>query len=174
MSDTEQKTPNKTSASGASSFEGKKIAYLLIPCEDGGRVDTKIAVSYYYHISNMFLIYLQNVPIPAGRSVVSCKKLLWRLNQKHKDEIEKIKAGAAFGSGEADASEKKTPKTATSRKRKDKADAEGGDAEAGAEGTPTKKKAGCRKKQGDAEVKDEEMSVKEEVKEENVEDDMEV
>jgi hypothetical protein len=65
MSDTEQRTPNKTGASGAAWSDAEKvsiststnvttstsslplqIAYLIVLCENGGKVDAKIAVSH--------------------------------------------------------------------------------------------------------------------------------
>lgn len=45
MSDVEQKTPNKTGASGAAWTESEKIAYLIVLCENEGKVEAKIAVS---------------------------------------------------------------------------------------------------------------------------------
>ncbi len=95
----------------------------------------------------------QDAPVPAGRSVVSCRKLLVRLKAKHKDDIEKIKAGqslgttteAAGGDGES------TP----GRKRKDKADSASNDNE-DSEASPKKKRAGRPKKPSNT-VKEEEI-----------------
>ncbi|KAH8727775.1 hypothetical protein GQ44DRAFT_647978, partial [Phaeosphaeriaceae sp. PMI808] len=69
------KIAKMTSASGAPWSLGEKIAYLIILCENGGRIDSKIA----------------NAPIPAGRSPTSCKKLLQRLKETYKDDVNKIK-----------------------------------------------------------------------------------
>ncbi|KAH3990715.1 hypothetical protein HBH98_148150 [Parastagonospora nodorum] len=157
MSDTEQKTPNKTGASGAAWSDAEKIAYLIVLCENEGKAEAKIA----------------NAPIPVGRSIVSCKKLLWRLKEKHKDDIEKIKAGQALttapdasASGGAAASEK--PKTP--RKRKSKVDTEGGDAD-----ESPKKKATPRKKKGEASpVKQEVIDDKDDLKDDKFEDGVEV
>ncbi|KAF1848332.1 uncharacterized protein K460DRAFT_364301 [Cucurbitaria berberidis CBS 394.84] len=145
MSDVEQKTPNKTGASGATWSDAEKIAYLIVLCENEGKVDGKIAAA----------------PIPVGRSIVSCKKLLWRLKEKHKDDIEKIKNHqpvnvAASASGEATATPEKSK---TPRKRKTKAEGDSAD-NGDADGSP-KKKAGGRKKKAD--VVKEEMDEDEEM-----------
>jgi hypothetical protein len=72
MSDTEQKTPNKTGASGAAWSDNEKvsrsrcsytaismaqhqaqyiqIAYLIVLCENEGKIDAKISVS---HLSSL-------------------------------------------------------------------------------------------------------------------------
>ncbi|KAF1832402.1 hypothetical protein BDW02DRAFT_590434 [Decorospora gaudefroyi] len=149
MSDTEQKTPNKTGASGAAWSEAEKIAYLIVLCENEGKVEAKIS----------------GAPIPAGRSIVSCKKLLWRLKEKHKDDIEKIKNGQPLGAAPAagDGEAAATPtKVKTPRKRKTKAEmAAEGDANADAEGSP-KKKPTPRKKKADV-VKEEKVKVEDDV-----------
>ncbi|KAF2031896.1 hypothetical protein EK21DRAFT_37690, partial [Setomelanomma holmii] len=124
MSDNEQRTPNKTGASGAAWGDAEKIAYLIVLCENEGKIESKIA----------------GAPIPAGRSIVSCKKLLWRLKVKHKDDIEKIKAGQALTATPASSDGDAKPKTP--RKRKSKVE----DGNEDDEGSP-KKKAGGRKKQ---------------------------
>lgn len=102
----------------------------------------------------------QNAPIPAGRSVISCKRLLCRLKEKHKEDIEKIKNGETINAAPGTANETTaTPeKSKSPRKRKTKAV---GDGEAGgdAKGSP-KKKTGGRKKKAD------------DVKEESVEDEV--
>ncbi|KAF1939600.1 hypothetical protein EJ02DRAFT_456804 [Clathrospora elynae] len=143
MSDVEQKTPNKTGASGAAWSDSEKIAYLIVLCENEGKIEGKIA----------------GAPIPDGRSIVSCKKLLWRLKEKHKDDINNIKNGQPLGpapTGEQGETTTPVKPKAAPRKRKTKAETEAtnGDVE---EGSP-KKKAGGHKKQVDV------------VKEENVED----
>ena len=56
MSDTELKTPNKTGASGAAWSDAEKIAYLIVLCENEGKVEAKIAVrcphpTHYLHHS---------------------------------------------------------------------------------------------------------------------------
>ncbi|KAF2134650.1 hypothetical protein P153DRAFT_427311 [Dothidotthia symphoricarpi CBS 119687] len=160
MSDTNKTPPpapvlaNKTGASGAAWSDAEKIAYLIVLCENEGKVEAKIA----------------QAPIPAGRSVVSCKKLLWRLKEKHKDDIEKIKAGlplvgdaaaAAPTTEEGEVTKKKgaTPRkkqSATQKKRK--SGAEGQDGDEDGEGSPKKK--AVRKKKGEKE----EVKVEEEVK----------
>lgn len=103
--------------------------------------------------------------MPHGRSLISCKKLLIRLKEKHKDDIQKIRNGQPLvtaADGEATATPEK-PKTP--RKRKSKA--AGGEADANddaaAEGSPKKKAATPTKRKGAA--------AKESVKEEMVEDD---
>jgi hypothetical protein len=95
------------------------------------------------------------------------------LKEKHKDDMEKIKAGQALtaapansAGGDAAASEK--PKTP--RKRKSKVDTEGSDAN-----ESPKKKATPRKKKGEATtVKQEVTETKDEIMDEEVEDGMEV
>ncbi|CAG5185109.1 uncharacterized protein ALTATR162_LOCUS11224 [Alternaria atra] len=150
MSDAEQKTPNMTGASGAAWSEAEKIAYLIVLCENEGRIDAKIG----------------NAPIPAGRSIVSCKKLLVRLKQKHKNDIEKIKNGLPLSTASADVEATAIPEKpkATPRKRKSKI-VEGADANSEdgvAEGSPKKKVTPRpRKKKGE---------VVEEVKSESIED----
>ncbi|KAI4914622.1 hypothetical protein J4E90_004653 [Alternaria incomplexa] len=162
MSDTDPKTPNKTGASGAAWSEGEKIAYLIVLCENEGKIDAKIG----------------NAPIPAGRSIISCKKLLVRLKEKHKDDIAKIKNGQAFGPlpTTTDATPEKPKAKATPKKRKSKvdldanADVNGGDG-GEAEGSPKKKAAprGRKKKvEVKEEVKEEEGLEEEEVLEEEV------
>ncbi|KAL6707832.1 hypothetical protein ACN47E_003732 [Coniothyrium glycines] len=137
MSDIEPKTPNKTGASGAAWSEAEKIAYLIVLCENEGKVDSKIA----------------HAPIPVGRSIVSCKKLLVRLKEKHKEDIEKIKSGQPVAPTiEGDGTTKSEKAKATPRKRKTKAEA-GEEAEGDKTGSP-KKKATPRKKQVDI-MKDE-------------------
>jgi len=125
----------------------------------------------------------QNAPIPAGRSIISCKKLLVRLKEKHKDDIVKIKNGQAFGAppttaagGDVAATPEKPKVKATPKKRKSKldleasADGNGGDG-GGADGSPKKKATprGRKKKvEVKEEVKEEEGFVDEEMLEEEV------
>ncbi|KAJ4375286.1 hypothetical protein N0V83_002372 [Neocucurbitaria cava] len=168
MSDTEQKTPNKTGASGAAWTEAEKIVYLILLCENEGKVESRIA----------------NAPIPVGRSVVSCKKLLFRLKEKYKVDIENMKNGlpmstatgtATTTTAGADGEDNATPTKPRSTPRKRKAKVAKGENEGNgeAEGSPKKKAAGGRKKKADAAVKEDvKEDVKEEVKEEQDEDEM--
>ncbi|KAF1963613.1 hypothetical protein CC80DRAFT_380098, partial [Byssothecium circinans] len=122
MSDTEKVNNPKTGATGAAWSDGERIAYLLLLI--GGQVDAKIAAT----------------PIPAGRSTISCKKMIVRLKNTYKDQIEAIKAGTAIDGGEA-----ATPKRG--RAKASKAAAEGdGDGDNGEDATPTKKKATPKRK----------------------------
>ncbi|KAI4670777.1 uncharacterized protein J4E88_009870 [Alternaria novae-zelandiae] len=162
MSDTDPKTPNKTGASGAAWSEGEKIAYLIVLCENEGKIDAKIG----------------NAPIPAGRSIISCKKLLVRLKEKHKDDIVKIKNGQAFApaaaaGGDAAATPEKPKPKATPKKRKSKVDVEAGEDGGEADGSPKKKATprGRPKKKVEAkeEVKEKEALVDEDVLEDRSE-----
>ncbi|KAI4667263.1 uncharacterized protein J4E92_003928 [Alternaria infectoria] len=162
MSDAETKTPNKTGASGAAWSEGEKIAYLIVLCENEGKIDAKIG----------------NAPIPAGRSIISCKKLLVRLKEKHKDDIVKIKNGQAFApaaaaGGDAAATPEKPKPKATPKKRKSKVDVEAGEDGGEADGSPKKKATprGRPKKKVEAkeEVKEKEALVDEDVLEDRSE-----
>ena len=127
----------------------------------------------------------QNAPIPAGRSIISCKKLLVRLKEKHKDDITKIKNGQAFGpsttSTTTDATPEKPKAKATPKKRKSKLDLDAGAGNGGEdgkgdegvmEGSPKKKAAprGRPKKKVEVkeDVKEKEALVDEEVLEEGV------
>ncbi|KAI4688352.1 hypothetical protein J4E81_007948 [Alternaria sp. BMP 2799] len=160
MSDTDPKTPNKTGASGAAWSEGEKIAYLIVLCENEGKIDAKIG----------------NAPIPAGRSIISCKKLLVRLKEKHKDDITKIKNGQAFAPAAAtttDATPEKPKAKATPKKRKSKVDLDAGEDGGEADGSPKKKATprGRPKKKVEAkeEVKGKEALVDEDVLEDRSE-----
>ena len=122
------------------------------------------------------LIIRQNAPIPAGRSIISCKKLLVRLKEKHKDDIIKIKNGQAFAPAASTATDvspekpKAKPK-ATPKKRKSKVDLDAGEDGAEADGSPKKKATprGRKKKvEVKEEVKKEEGLVDEEMLEEEV------
>jgi hypothetical protein len=78
MSDTEQKTPNKTGASGAAWSDAEKvstldqvltqlltatqIAYLIILSEEGGNVDAKIKVRHSYPLSPPHLTSYRTPP----------------------------------------------------------------------------------------------------------------
>ncbi|EOA85141.1 hypothetical protein ACJQWK_07210 [Exserohilum turcicum] len=153
-------TPNKTGASGALWTEGEKIAYLVVLCENEGKMDSKIA----------------NAPIPAGRSIVSCRKLLMRLKEKHKDDIEKIKNGQSTTAAKAPASPEKAR---TPRKRNSKAVNGDADADAdGGDGSPRKKRATPRKRKSTtpaaAEVLVKEEVVEDVAKEESADDESEI
>ena len=120
----------------------------------------------------------QNAPIPAGRSVISCKKLLVRLKEKHKDDIVKIKNGQAFApaaaaGGDAAATPEKPKAKATPKKRKSKVDVEAGEDGGEADGSPKKKATprGRPKKKVEAkeEVKGKEALVDEDVLEDRSE-----
>jgi len=115
----------------------------------------------------------QNAPIPAGRSIISCKKLLVRRKEKHKDDITKIKNGQAFAPAAAtttDATPEKPKVKATPKKRKSKVDLDAGEDGGEADGSPKKKATprGRPKKKVEAkeEVKEEEGLVEEEMLEE--------
>ncbi|KAI4634022.1 uncharacterized protein J4E87_001191 [Alternaria ethzedia] len=156
MSDTDPKTPNKTGASGAAWSEGEKIAYLIILCENEGKIDAKIG----------------NAPIPAGRSIISCKKLLVRLKEKHKDDIVKIKNGQAFAPAAATTTDgtpekpKAKPK-ATPKKRKSKLDLDAGAGNGGEDGKCEEDVTeGSPKKKATPRGRKKKVEVKEEVKEE--------
>lgn len=92
------------------------------------------------------LTFEQKAPVPGGRNVNACRKIIKKLKEKLKDDIENIKAGLPVA---APAVEVETHGQATPRKRK----TVGG--EGGEEGA--KKKATPRKKQMKSEpvVKDE-------------------
>ncbi|EDU44694.1 hypothetical protein PtrSN002B_003712 [Pyrenophora tritici-repentis] len=138
MSDVDQKTAGTPFASGAAWSESEKIAYLLVLCENEGKIDAKIS----------------KAPMPAGRTVVSCKMLLVRLKKKYGKDIEKIKSGQTLGGGagdDGDAVAGAGNKSAGNRKRKSKV-AKGEtdmDSDDAAEGSP-KKKPTPRKKKVDA------------------------
>jgi hypothetical protein len=169
-----QKTPNKTGASGAAWSDAEKmstptsskvttftsllppqIAYLIVLCENEGRVDAKIAVSHRISTAITSHWHTQTAPIPTGRSIVSCKKLLVRLKEKYKEDITKIKAGQALAAAPTSAGGEVAPeKPKTPRKRKAKVDAEDEDAK----GTP-KNKTGGRKEKGEATPVKEEVEV---------------
>lgn len=111
------------------------------------------------------LYIFQTCPVPAGRTTLSCRKLILRMKEKHKEDMENIKNGLPLGpaaAGGATATPEK-PK-ATPRKRKSKI-VEGADAnseDGAAEGSPKKKVTPRpRKKKGE---------VVEEVKSESIED----
>ncbi|CAE6999948.1 hypothetical protein CFE70_000901 [Pyrenophora teres f. teres 0-1] len=119
MSDVDQKTAGTPFASGAAWSESEKIAYLLVLCENGGKIDAKIS----------------NAPIPAGRTVVSCKMLLVRLRKKYGEDMVKIKNGQILGGKKSHGNRK--------RKHKHKSEAAKGetdmDSDDAAEGSPKKK-----------------------------------
>jgi hypothetical protein len=59
------------------------------------------------------LTYTQSAPIPHGHSIVSCKKLLWRLKKQYSGEMENIKNSQPIGTGvEGDTAATSDKKTA--------------------------------------------------------------
>jgi hypothetical protein len=182
MSDTEQNMPNKTGASGAAWSDIEKVsschgtlkskAYCRTDClldralrERGqSRRQNCCKLPHFYFDQYPLTCRRQRAPVPAGRSIVSCKKLLVRLKEKYKDDIEKIKASQALTAASASANGEAVAmpeKVKTPGKRKAKIDAESY-GKADVEGSP-KKKAGGRKKKGEA------TPIKEEVNEEATE-----
>ncbi|KAI4644252.1 hypothetical protein J4E93_006152 [Alternaria ventricosa] len=110
----------------------------------------------------------KNAPIPVGRSVISCKKLLVRLKEKHKDDIVKIKNGQAFApaaSTATDVSPEKPKAKATPKKRKSKLDLEANDDGNGGDGGEAD---GSPKKKATPRGRKKKVEVKEEVKEEEM------
>lgn len=85
----------------------------------------------------------QQAPIPGGRNVNACRKIVKKLKDKLRDSIEDIKAGRPVIAP----AEGEVPAKATPKKRK----TEGSEVE-----ESPKKKATPRKKKSDAIVKDEE------------------
>ncbi|RYN25672.1 hypothetical protein AA0113_g5165 [Alternaria arborescens] len=144
MSDEEQKTPSKAASSGGAWSEQEKIAYLMILCEHAA--DTE-----------KFESKTNTCPVPAGRTTLSCRKLILRMKEKHGEDMEKIKNGLPLGpaAGDGVGATLDKPKT-TPKKRKNKT-VEGEDDPA--ESSPKKKATPRpRKKKNEAvEVKDEEM-----------------
>jgi hypothetical protein len=162
MSDTEQKTPNKAASSGGAWSDQEKVRTFTSPSLPSAdltlnRSDTssssastqptptssKPRPTYVLpHPPNTWtpsLPFLKTCPVPAGRTALSCRKLILRMKDKHKDDMEKIKNGQPVGTGDGEAPS--TPvKAKTPNKRKTKAEADGD-----AEGSP-KKKATPRKK----------------------------
>ncbi|KZM25359.1 hypothetical protein ST47_g3563 [Ascochyta rabiei] len=91
----------------------------------------------------------QQAPVPGGRNVNACRKIIKKLKEKLKDDIDNIKAGlpVAASAAEGDAATT-TPIKATPRKRK---------TNGGAGGEESLKKATPRKKmKSEAIVRDEE------------------
>ncbi|KAJ4349100.1 hypothetical protein N0V95_004881 [Ascochyta clinopodiicola] len=93
---------------------------------------------------------VSQAPVPGGRSVNACRKIIKKLKEKLKDDIDNIKAGlpvaASAAEGNAAAA---TPIKATPRKRKTEGDT-------GGEESPKKKAAPRKKMKSEAIVKDEE------------------
>ncbi|XPS75939.1 hypothetical protein M3J09_008003 [Ascochyta lentis] len=135
MSDTEPRTPGKGTATGAAWTDTEKMAYLIVVAEHaiGDSIESKVS----------------QAPVPGGRNVNACRKIVKKLKEKLKDEMDNIKAGLPVAAAAAEGGgPTATPVKATPRKRK----TEGG---AGGEESP-KKKAAPRKKKSEATVKDEE------------------
>ncbi|KAI4914804.1 hypothetical protein J4E90_004838 [Alternaria incomplexa] len=112
--------------------------------------------------SNITFDY-NNTPRPAGRSVIACQRMMGRLKDTLKNELEALMSGNPI--------EEDTPKkTSTPRKRKAK-----GEAAADGEGEVTPAKRGRKKKVSEDVVGDEEEEVtpvKPEPKEEDLEEDI--
>ncbi|KAI4607592.1 hypothetical protein J4E83_009489 [Alternaria metachromatica] len=112
--------------------------------------------------SNVTFDY-NNTPRPAGRSVIACQRMMGRLKDTLKNELEALMSGNPI--------EEDTPKkTPTPRKRKAK-----GEAAADGEGEVTPAKRGRKKKVSEDVVGDEEEEVtpvKPEPKEEDLEEDI--
>jgi hypothetical protein len=72
------------------------------------------------------LILLQNTPRPVGRTPIACERMIQRLKNTLKDDLESLRAGNALPGG-SDGTPKtpKTPKTPTKRKPKASGDEEG-------------------------------------------------
>jgi hypothetical protein len=121
-----------------------------------------------YTLSHLLAKHLN--PVPAGRSIVSCKKMIMRLKTACSDELAKIKAGIPI-TGDADSEGKKTPKKPATPKRK-KSDADVGGEKDGEEKVTPKKARGRPAKTAakDAEAQKDVEAEKEEVKEEQVGD----
>ncbi|KAI4659404.1 uncharacterized protein J4E78_005832 [Alternaria triticimaculans] len=111
--------------------------------------------------SNVTFDY-NNTPRPAGRSIIACQRMMGRLKDTLKNELEALMSGNPI--------EEDTPKkTPTPRKRKAKGDAADG------EGETTPAKRGRKKKVSEDVVGDEEEEVtpvKPEPKEEDLEEDI--
>ncbi|KAJ4383310.1 hypothetical protein N0V86_001355 [Didymella sp. IMI 355093] len=138
MSDTEPKTPGKgaaasAAATGAAWTDTERMAYLIVIAEHAldAPIESKIS----------------QAPVPGGRNVNACRKIIKKLKDKLKDDIENIKAGRpVVAPAEGDAAA--TPAKGTPRKRKTEGAEDGG--------ASPKKKATPRKKKSEAIVKDEE------------------
>ncbi|KAH6643834.1 hypothetical protein C7974DRAFT_382311 [Boeremia exigua] len=127
MSDVEPKTTGQ----GASAWtDTERMAYLIVIAEHALEAPIESKVS--------------QAPVPGGRTVNACRKIVKKLKEKLKDDIDNIKAGLPVTAppAEGEAAAKSTP-----RKRK---------AELGGDGDASpKKKATPRKKKSEATVKDE-------------------
>ncbi|KAF3049528.1 hypothetical protein E8E11_009900 [Didymella keratinophila] len=137
MSDNE-KTSGKggAAATGAAWTDTERMAYLIVITEHAldAPIESKIS----------------QAPVPGGRNVNACRKIIKKLKEKLKDDIDNIKAGRpVVAPAEGDAASKATPK-----KRKTESPEDGG--------ASPKKKATPRKKKSEAVVKDDEASVKDE------------
>ncbi|KAJ4992596.1 hypothetical protein SVAN01_01979 [Stagonosporopsis vannaccii] len=121
------------------------MAYLIVIAEHAlaAPIESKISVSTHLTSSYHQLRVEQQAPVPGGRSVNACRKIIKKLKEKLNDDIENIKAGRPVAGlpAESEVTVKGTP-----RKRK----AETG----GKAGTSPKKKAAPRKKKSEAVIKD--------------------
>ncbi|KAJ8118189.1 hypothetical protein OPT61_g797 [Boeremia exigua] len=133
MSDTEPKTAGQGAATGAAWSDAERMAYLIVVAEHAldAPIESKVSA-----------------PVPGGRNVNACRKILKKLKDKLKDDIDSIKAGRPVSTppAEGEVAAKGTP-----RKRRTEADADG-------DASP-KKKATPRKKKSEAIVKDEDDEV---------------
>ncbi|KAF1930325.1 uncharacterized protein M421DRAFT_371447 [Didymella exigua CBS 183.55] len=137
MSDTDPKTPSKggaaAAATGAAWTDTERMAYLIVIAEHALEAPIESKIS--------------QAPVPGGRNVNACRKIIKKLKDRLKDDIENIKAGRPVVSS-VDGDTAATPGKATPRKRKTDS-GEDGDAS-------PKKKATPRKMKSEATVKDEE------------------
>ncbi|KAF3045248.1 hypothetical protein E8E12_011047 [Didymella heteroderae] len=111
----------------------------------------------------------QTAPLPAGRTVIACERMVGRLKNTLKDDLEALKNGTPLPTSNAGETPKATPrKTATPRKRKPKED---GETNGDAEGSPTKKGRGRAKTDAAAvPAAEDEEELKSEVKKEETEE----
>ncbi|KAF3050929.1 hypothetical protein E8E11_008198 [Didymella keratinophila] len=137
---------------GAGWSDRERLAYLVSLIEHS---DTKFN--------------FKTAPLPAGRSVIACERMVGRLKNTLAAELEALKAGTPMPTANSGDTPKTTPKkAATPRKRKGK---EGGETNGDADGSPTKKGCGRPKKAAAAPAaEDVEEVVKSEVKEEESEE----
>ncbi|KAF2735416.1 hypothetical protein EJ04DRAFT_435056 [Polyplosphaeria fusca] len=126
MADTTPKSREKV-ASGAGWTDRERLAYLIILLDNSGvKIDFKAS------------------PLPHGRTIIACERMVGRLKTQYKDEIEAIKAGQPIND-----TAPKTPKKPKTTKRK--AQPEEGDEDA----TPKTKRGRKAKDVNDeANVKD--------------------
>ncbi|KAL1609717.1 hypothetical protein SLS59_001226 [Nothophoma quercina] len=144
MSDTEGA---KGKAAGSGWTDRERLAYLVSLIEHS---DTKFN--------------FKTAPLPVGRTAIACERMVGRLKNTLKAELEALKAGQPMPA-DGDTPKATPKKTPTPRKRKGKED--GAEANGDAEGSP--KKRGRPKKAAEpkpAAAENDEEAVKTEVKEE--------